>query len=104
MNLEVRTVEAMIHIYCRAHHGAAKDLCEDCAGLFAYAQQRIEKCPFGIDKPVCNKCTVHCYKPESREQIKVVMRFSGPRMLGRHPILAIRHLIRSKRYSGIRSK
>ncbi len=95
----------MIRIYCRANHGAAKDLCEDCAGLLAYAEQRIAKCPFGVNKPTCEKCTVHCYREEAREQIKVVMRFAGPRMLGRHPILAIRHLIRSTRYSpGIRSK
>lgn len=104
MNLEVRTVEAMIHLYCRAHHGAAKDLCSDCAELLDYAHERIKKCPFGIEKPVCNKCTVHCYKPGHREQIKVVMRFAGPRMLTRHPVLALRHLIRSKRYSGTRSK
>lgn len=97
MNLEARTVEAMLFLYCRAHHGAAGELCDDCAGLLAYARQRIEKCPFGVEKPVCNKCTVHCYKPESREAIKVVMRFAGPRMLGRHPILAIRHFARSKR-------
>lgn len=104
MNLEARTVAAMIRIYCRAHHGAAKELCEDCAGLLAYARERIEKCPFGDSKPVCNKCTVHCYKPELRGQIKTVMRFAGSRMLLRHPVLAIRHLVRSRFYSGTRSK
>ncbi len=99
MNLEARTVSAMIHIYCRAHHGAAKDLCGGCAGLLVYAQERIEKCPFGIDKPVCNQCTVHCYASEKRDQVKTVMRYAGPRMLLRHPILAVRHLIRSRFYS-----
>ena len=94
-NLEARTVGVMIRIFCRAHHGARKDLCTDCAGLLAYADQRIAKCPFGYDKPVCNPCTVHCYKPEMRERIKLAMRYAGPRMIGRHPILAIRHLIRS---------
>lgn len=97
MNLEVRTVEAMILLYCRAHHGAVRELCEDCAGLLEYARERIEKCPFGKEKPVCNQCTVHCYKPESREQIKIVMRYAGPRMLLRHPLLAIRHLARTRR-------
>ena len=28
-----------------------------------------------------------------REKIRTVMRYSGPRMLGKHPIAAIRHLI-----------
>lgn len=96
MNLEVRTIRAMIRIYCRAHHGTGCSLCADCEGLLAYAEQRIAKCPFGIDKPVCNQCTVHCYKPEMREQIRVVMRYAGPRMPLRHPLLAIRHLLRSQ--------
>lgn len=104
MNLEARTIEVMIHLYCCAHHGAESGLCEDCSGLLAYALERIEKCPVGVNKPVCNQCTVHCYAPAMRERIKAVMRFAGPRMLWRHPVLAIRHLIRSKRYSGIRSK
>jgi len=102
MNLEAQTVSAMIRIFCRAHHGAEKDLCEDCAGLLAYAQERIAKCPFGDGKPVCNKCTVHCYKTEMRGRIQTVMRYAGPRMVWRHPILAIRHLIQS--FSGNRSK
>lgn len=95
MNLESRTVAAMIRIYCRSHHGQAAELCDECAGLLAYAQQRISHCPFGTDKPVCNQCTVHCYQPEMRARIQEVMRFAGPRMIRRHPMLAIRHLIRS---------
>ncbi|WP_372846315.1 nitrous oxide-stimulated promoter family protein [Pontiella sp.] len=98
MDPEAQTVAAMIGLYCRAHHSAETVPCEACAGLLAYALERIEKCPFGSRKPVCNKCTVHCYKPEMRARIRVVMRFAGPRMLLRHPRLAIRHLVRSRRY------
>ncbi|MEG0375126.1 MAG: nitrous oxide-stimulated promoter family protein, partial [Raoultibacter sp.] len=35
----------------------------------------------------------HCYKPEEREKIRAVMRHAGPRMMTKHPIAAIRHLI-----------
>lgn len=97
MKLEVQTVRAMIGIYCRAFHKTSKTLCTDCEGLFSYAEDRIGKCPFGVDKPVCNHCTVHCYKPAMREDIQRVMRYAGPRMLARHPLLAIRHLLRSRR-------
>ena len=31
-----------------------------------------------------------------REKIRTVMRYSGPRMITVHPVLAIRHLIESK--------
>ncbi len=98
MNLEKRTIRAMIRIYCRAHHGSRSGLCPACADLLIYAEQRIDKCPFGTGKPVCNHCTVHCYKPDMREQVRVAMRYAGPRMPLRHPLLALRHLIRSKRY------
>jgi len=104
MNLETRTVRAMIGIYCRARHGSGRALCADCTELFAYAAERIAKCPFGVDKPVCNHCTVHCYQPARREEIQRVMQYAGPRMMRRHPLLAIRHLVRSRRYRPGRSK
>jgi hypothetical protein len=89
---EVRTVRLMIDLYCRRHHGA-KGLCGECRKLAAYAEQRIGKCPFGEEKPACGRCTIHCYKPEMKTRIREVMRFAGPRMTWRHPLLAIRHLL-----------
>lgn len=102
MNPEYKTIEVMVRLYCRKQHGAV--LCEECGELLDYARLRIEKCPFGEEKPACESCTVHCYQPEMRERVREVMRFSGPRMLMRHPVLAVRHLIRSKFYSAKRSK
>lgn len=90
----------MIRMHCRARHGAAGGLCAECSVLLAYAEERIAHCPFGAGKPVCNQCSVHCYKPEMRERIQTAMRFSGPRMIWRHPVLAVRHLLRSKRAPG----
>lgn len=46
-------------------------------------------------KTFCNNCKVHCYKPEMREKIRQVMRYSGPRLLFRNPIIAAKHLILS---------
>ena len=48
-------------------------------------------------KTFCSNCRVHCYKLEMRERIRKVMRFSGPRMLLYHPIMAIRHVIESRK-------
>jgi hypothetical protein len=89
---EVRTIEFMIEIYCREKHGNHSGLCSDCLVLKGYALSRLERCPFQDNKPACAKCKVHCYKAEMREQIRRVMRFAGPRMLLRHPILSILHL------------
>ena len=92
---EKETVSLMIRLYCRKKHGG-KTLCTDCAALDAYARQRSDKCPFMETKTFCSNCKVHCYKNDMREKIREVMRFSGPRMIFHHPIMAIRHVIESK--------
>jgi hypothetical protein len=104
MNREVQTVRIMLGIYCRDQHGASKALCTDCSQLLSYAEERIAECPYGVDKPVCKQCTVHCYTPVMREAIRQVMRYAGPRLMARHPILGLRHLLRSNRYRKGRSK
>ena len=93
---EKETVSLMIAIYCRKKHGG-KTLCPDCAALDSYARQRSDKCPFMETKTFCSNCKVHCYKPDMREKIREVMRFSGPRMIFHHPVMAIRHVIESKK-------
>jgi predicted amidophosphoribosyltransferase len=90
---ESATITAMMNIYCTEVHGSAGELCPDCRALDAYAQMRLERCPFQEKKSTCAKCTVHCYKPEQREHIRRVMRYAGPRMLAKHPVLAVRHLL-----------
>jgi len=89
---ERRTVEVMIHLYCRRKEGNTK-LCPACAELLEYAFLRLDRCCFGEKKPTCKKCHVHCYKPQMRERICAVMRWSGPRMIIYHPVMAIRHIL-----------
>lgn len=102
MQREWRTLDAMIAITCRGsgHAGRAggrRALCPDCAELRAYAEQRLLRCPFGEEKPTCNNCQVHCYRPEMRQRVRAVMIFAGPRMLLRHPVLALLHLLVDER-------
>ena len=93
---EKRTIAAMVQLYCRKKHGRTSTLCDGCSELLEYATCRLDRCPFGPQKTTCAKCPVHCYKPQMREHVKEVMRFAGPRMLLRHPILAISHLLDSR--------
>lgn len=90
---EWKTIEAMISLYCTERHGTAALLCPDCSALHEYSEQRLVRCPFGEDKPTCLNCKVHCYRAETRERVREVMRFSGPRLLRRHPYLALMHLL-----------
>jgi hypothetical protein len=93
MAREARTIRYMIDIYCRDLHGAQGNLCSECAELHDYALARLAKCPFQEEKSTCANCTVHCYKPEMRQRVREVMRYAGPRMLWRHPILTLTHLL-----------
>jgi hypothetical protein len=98
---ELRTIAAMMRIWCRDHHGAAErnaqQLCAECATLLEYARQRLAGCPFGPEKPTCTKCPIHCYGKRQRAAVKDVMRYAGPRMLLRHPWLAIAHVFDGRR-------
>lgn len=96
---ERKTVAAMIGIYCRDHHRTGQDLCEECRKLLEYARKRLAHCPFQENKTSCGNCPIHCYKPKMREKIREVMRYSGPRMIRYHPLLALGHLI-----DGLRKK
>jgi hypothetical protein len=104
MDRERRTVEAMIGFYCRGRHGTRHELCQDCEALRQYAGQRLAKCPFQEGKTTCAKCPIHCYRPEMREQIRDVMRYAGPRMLFRHPIVTLQHMLDGRRQEPIGSR
>ena len=90
---EKQTVGLMIRLYCR-HSEGNKELCLTCRDLLNYAQSRLDNCPYGEKKPACKKCTTHCYKPDMRDFIRRVMRFSGSRMILHDPVEAIRHLLK----------
>ncbi|HVJ50685.1 nitrous oxide-stimulated promoter family protein [Desulfitobacterium sp.] len=90
---EKQTVALLVQLHCQDKHHPQGELCEDCQSLLDYAHQRLDHCKFGENKTVCGDCTVHCYKKEMREKIINIMRYSGPRILFHHPVVAIQHLI-----------
>ncbi len=93
---EKRTISAMLNIYCRDHHagaGTGTRICDDCERLLSYAHQRLDNCAFGELKQSCNQCTVHCYSKTMRPRILEVMRYAGPRMTLRYPLLSALHLL-----------
>lgn len=89
---EKRTVRAMIELYCRRHHRVDAGVCPECASLIEYCSARLERCRFGEGKPTCRRCSIHCYSPARREEIRAVMRWAGPRMIFYSPLDALRHM------------
>lgn len=95
---ELKTIEAMVRLYCRGHgHCERAPICANCAALLRYAKRRLERCVFGDAKPTCANCVVHCYNTNMREQVRTMMRWAGPRMLLRHPLLALLHEFEGRR-------
>lgn len=99
---EKKTISQMIAMHCAGTHGAAlrthaafcgDSVCEECARLDAYAVKRTERCRSMHVKTSCEECGNHCYAPEMREKIRAAMRYSGPRMITKHPVAAVWHLL-----------
>ena len=89
-------VETMIHIYCDGNcqrEPGLKSLCSNCEKLLDYAVNRLEKCPKGDKKTSCGRCDTPCYCEPYKSQIRLVMKYAGPRMAVRHPIKTIKYVI-----------
>jgi len=93
----------MIALYCAAHHAVelrrdrahcGEPLCAECLVLDDYANLRTEMCRSMEEKTTCEECGNHCYSTAMREAIRGVMRYAGPRMITKHPITAIRYLLK----------
>lgn len=94
LNSEYQALANMIGIYCQYHHCSSHLVCKSCQSLLEYALVRLDRCPYGDNKPICRKCPIHCYKKAEKQKIKKIMGFSGPRMLFYHPLVVLKHLIR----------
>ena len=90
---ESKTVGTMIRIYCRGVHGNGDTLCPECEGMLAYANRRLNRCAYGEGKTTCAKCPSHCYIPGMKDRIRAIMKYSGPKMVYRHPIMTFSHFI-----------
>jgi len=91
---EYETIKTMIQMYCKKVHDCEGELCQECSDLLKYAEERLNNCKFGEDKPPCDACPIHCYKPDMREKVREAMRYAGPRMIYTHPIMGFRHLFK----------
>lgn len=89
---EKDTIRFMIDLYCRKKL-KTKCIPEEYKELTEYALQRLDRCKFGDKKSSCKKCPIHCYKIDKRQEIRMIMRWAGPRMLYYAPIVAIKHLV-----------
>jgi len=88
----------MVKIYCDDHHNCVNrndfrlrgllteldidtpNLCIECSRLLTHGLARLVCCPFK-PKPSCKHCTEPCYTGEYRSFVKIVMRYSGIKLI-----------------------
>lgn len=91
---EKTVIEKMVRLYCKSVHNKEEGICERCAALMLYAHNRLDKCPYGEEKPSCKRCATHCYSAGKRKEIRDVMRYAGPRSFVLFPLDLIKHWVR----------
>jgi len=77
---DAKILKKFVSVYCNKNHADREKnesgYCDECFEVLNYALKRDEKCPLD-PKPKCKDCKIHCYKPEMRQKIKEIMKFSG---------------------------
>jgi predicted amidophosphoribosyltransferase len=91
---EFLTMHYMIEIYCKGNHEYKGEICSDCKSLLDYSRERLMKCPHYRKKIACRDCRIKCHQEPYKSKIVKVMRYSGPRFIFYHPVLAINHLLK----------
>jgi len=95
---EKNTFYKMIRLYYKHHNNIEKELKNEYIELYNYSISRINACIFKNKKPVCSKCKIHCFNDEYGEEVRKIMRWSGPRMILYYPKSALIYLYYKYRY------
>ncbi len=80
--------------YCNANHDT-KDgkLCAKCTALLTTVMLKINRCPYGVTKPICEKCETSCFGEEATREYLKIMKGGQKKMYFSHPIMAVKHKI-----------
>lgn len=93
---EKQHIKKSFLLYCHKHHGTADEtLCPKCTALLATVMVKMNKCKYGITKPICDRCDDSCLGTAPTREFLKIMKSSGRSMMFRHPIMAIKHKLQS---------
>jgi len=108
---DIRILAKFIALFCREKHETSKEsfslekmgilgvtkaelwLCPQCKSLLKYGLTMRLMCPHD-PKPMCKKCNTQCYRPEYRESIREVMKFSGIYLVKRGRLDLLLHYLK----------
>lgn len=93
---EKENIRKTFGAYCNAHHETSNDkLCSKCTALLTNVMLKIQRCPYGFGKPICDKCETPCFGENLTKDFLEVMNTGQKKMRFSHPVMAIKHKIAS---------
>lgn len=93
----------MIKIFCKSNHSDdntynCNNLCNKCYDMQKYMHYRIDHCK---QNNFCAYCGTKCHPKDKSDYMKKIMRYSGPRIFKKYPIISIKHFIKKLVYKNI---
>lgn len=93
---EKASIKKTFTLYCHAHHGTSGEkLCPKCTALLATVMTHMNRCPYGITKPICDRCDRPCFGPKPTRDFLTIMNSTRKRMWLRHPMMSFKHKLAS---------
>ncbi|MCR5833381.1 MAG: nitrous oxide-stimulated promoter family protein [Selenomonadaceae bacterium] len=78
--------------YCNANHGTTDGkLCGKCTAVLSTVLIKINRCPYGIGKPICEECETQCFGERFTKDFLEIMKGGQKKMLLSHPLMTIKH-------------
>ncbi len=93
---EKENIRKTFGVYCNANHGTTDNkLCPKCTALLTTVMLKIQRCPYGISKPICDACETPCFGENPTKEFRAIMKSGQKKMLLSHPLMAVKHKIAS---------
>lgn len=89
---ERENIRKTFGVYCNANHETTDGkLCPKCTALLTTVMLKIQRCPYGIGKPICDRCETPCFGEKPTNEFREIMKSGQKKMLLSHPLMAVRH-------------
>lgn len=96
MPQEKANIKKTFGVYCNKHHSTSDGkLCPKCTALLATVMTKINRCPYGITKPICDRCEQPCFGKNQTQEFLQIMNGVGKSMLLKHPMMTVKHKMSS---------
>ena len=89
---EKANIKKTFGVYCHSHHGTSGDkLCPKCTALLATVMTRMNRCRYGITKPICDKCEFagQCFGERQAREFLTIMNTGSRKMYLKHKLASM---------------